>query len=60
MNKTIQELAIEAIEEACILEFARDKFDETHMLETAEGLSGVPYFMIKQVYERKGAWKLTL
>jgi len=24
------------------------------MLETAEGLSGVPYFMIKQVYERKG------
>ena len=54
MDKTVQELAIEAIEEACILEFARDNFDETHMLETAEGLSGVPYFMIKQVYERRG------
>ena len=53
MNKTVQELAIEAIEEACILEFARDKFDETHMLETAEGLSGVPYFMIREIYERR-------
>ena len=53
MNKTIRELALEAIEEACILEFARDNFDETHMLETAEGLSGVPYFMLKQVYEKR-------
>jgi len=53
VNKTIQELAIEAIEEACILEFARDEFNEMHMLETAEGLSGVPYFMIKEIYERR-------
>ena len=53
MHKSVQELALEAIEEACILEFARDNFDETHMLETAEGLSGVPYFMIKEIYERR-------
>jgi len=52
MHKSVQELALEAIEEACILEFARDDFDVTHMLETAEGLCGVPYFMLKQVYER--------
>ena len=53
MHKSVQELALEAIEEACILEFARDEFNEMHMLETAEGLSGVPYFMIKEIYERR-------
>ena len=39
MEKTIKDMAVEAI-------------DETRMLETAELLSGVPYFMVKDVYER--------
>jgi len=52
MEKTVKELAIEAIEEARILESGREEFSETHMLETAELLSGVPYFMVKDVYER--------
>ena len=52
MEKTVKELAIEAIEEARILESGCEEFSETHMLETAELLSGVPYFMVKDVYER--------
>jgi hypothetical protein len=52
LEKTVKELAIEAIEEARILESSREEFSETHMLETAELLSGVPYFMVKDVYER--------
>ena len=52
MGKTVEELAIEAIEEARILESAREVYDESHMLETAELLSGVPYFMVKDVYKR--------
>jgi len=52
MEKTIKAIATEAIEEACILESGREEFDEIHMLETAELLSGVPYFMVKDIYER--------
>lgn len=52
MEKTVKELATEAIDEARILESGREEFSETHMLETAELLSGVPYFMVKDVYER--------
>ena len=52
MDKTVQELAIDAIKEAHILEYAREYYDETHMLEIAESLCGVPYFMVKEVYDR--------
>jgi hypothetical protein len=52
LEKTVKELATEAIDEARILESGREEFSETRMLETAELLSGVPYFMVKDVYER--------
>ena len=52
MKMTIKDMAIEAIDEARILESGREEFSDTRMLETAELLSGVPYFMVKDVYER--------
>tara|TARA_B110000902_G_C14107824_1_gene513145 strand:- start:105 stop:272 length:168 start_codon:yes stop_codon:yes gene_type:complete len=52
MKMTIKDMAVEAIDEARILESGREEFIETRMLETAELLSGVPYFMVKDVYER--------
>lgn len=51
-NLTVKETAIEAIREASILEFANNSFDEVHMLETAELLSGVPFFLIEEVYQK--------
>lgn len=51
-TNTVKETAIEAIREASILEFATSSFDETHMLETAELLSGVPFFLIQEVYQK--------
>jgi hypothetical protein len=52
MNKTVKEIAVEAIDEAKVLEFGCEEYNESHMLETAERLSGLPYFMVKEVYER--------
>jgi hypothetical protein len=51
-DKTVFELASEAIEEAKILEGAFDVFDVNNMLLTAESLSDIPYFMVKEVYDR--------
>lgn len=51
-DKTVFELASEAIEEAKILESAFDVFNVNNMLLTAESLSNVPYFMVKEVYDR--------
>ena len=50
MNKTIEELIQEALEEAAILEGALEEFDEEHMLYTAMKLSGVSYPLVEEYY----------
>jgi hypothetical protein len=49
-EKTVYELIIEAIEEAKILECAREEYEEDHMLYIAQRLSGAPYSFIEDVY----------
>jgi hypothetical protein len=43
MEKTLEELIVEALEEAKILECARDKYEEDNVMLTAMRLSGAPY-----------------
>lgn len=50
-NMTVRELALEALNEAQVLESAKESFDLHRMLYIAECLSGVPYFLVKQVYD---------
>lgn len=50
MAKTLQELIEEALEEAKILECARDRYDEDHLLYVAQRLSGAPYSFIEKVH----------
>jgi len=50
MTKTLYEEIVEAIEEAKILECAREEFDKDHMLFVAQKLSGAPFSFIEQVY----------
>ena len=49
-TKTLRELIEEAIFEAKILEYAREKFDVDNMLLTVMRLSGAPYSFIQRVY----------
>jgi hypothetical protein len=49
MEKTLEELIVEALEEAKILECARDNYEEDNVLLTAMRLSGAPYSFIEQV-----------
>lgn len=53
MAKTLQEVIEEALEEAKILECARETYDEDHVLYVAQRLSGAPYSFIEQVYGQK-------
>lgn len=41
---------VEAIEEAKILECARDVYEENHMLFIAQKLSGAPFSFVRQTY----------
>jgi hypothetical protein len=50
MKMTVREEIIEAIEEAKILECARDIYEENHMLFIAQKLSGAPFSFVKEVY----------
>jgi hypothetical protein len=49
MEKTLKELILEALEEAKILECARDNYEEDNVMLTAMRLSGAPYSFIEQV-----------
>ena len=49
MEKTLEELIVEALEEAKILECARDKYEEDNVMLTAMRLSGAPYSFVKKV-----------
>jgi hypothetical protein len=51
-NKTLFNLIIEALEEAYILENAREKYDNDNFLLTAMRLSGAPYSFVKLVAEK--------
>ena len=48
-TQTLKELIIETVEEARILECAREKYDEDNVLLTAMRLSGAPFSFIKEV-----------
>lgn len=48
-SQTLKELILEAVEEARILECARDSYDEDNVLLTAMRLSGAPFSFIKEV-----------
>lgn len=49
-NKTLYELIMESLEEAKILECAREEYEEDHMLYIAQRLSGAPFSFVEQVY----------
>ena len=53
MEKTLENLIVEALEEARILECAREEYDEDHMKYVAQRLSGAPYSFIESVYETR-------
>ena len=58
---TLKEEIEEAIDEAKILECARDTYDESHMLFTAMKLSGAPFSFVEQVFrESKNAFARSL
>lgn len=48
---TLKEEIQEAIDEAKILECAREVYDENHMLLVAMRLSGAPFNFIEEVYK---------
>lgn len=52
-NKTVKTLIEEALEEAHILEQARDVYDQDHMLYIAQRLSGAPHSFVEEVYNMK-------
>jgi hypothetical protein len=49
MEKTLENQILEALEEARILEWARDKYDEKNVINTAMRLSGAPYSFVERV-----------
>jgi hypothetical protein len=52
MEKTVQELIVEALEEARILECALDEYDEDHVLYVAQCLSGAPYSFVEKIHSQ--------
>ena len=48
-SQTLKEIILEAVEEARILECARESYDEENMILTAMRLSGAPFSFIKEV-----------
>ena len=52
-NQTLKELILEAVEEARILECARESYDEDNVMLTAMRLSGVPFSFVKEVINFK-------
>lgn len=46
---TVRETIKEALEEAIILECAREEFDRDNMILTAMRLSGAPFSFVEQV-----------
>lgn len=54
-NKILIEVIKEAIEEAKIMECARDTYDEDHILYVAQRLSGAPFSFVNQVFYQKVA-----
>lgn len=51
----VRETIVEAINEAVIMECARDRFEESNMLTTAMRLSGAPFSLVEFVYNEKKA-----
>lgn len=49
-NKSVYELIVEALEEANILECARDQYEQEHMLYVAQRLSGAPFSFVQGVF----------
>lgn len=50
MEKSVMEIIQEALEEAKILECARDEYEEDHMLYIAQILSGAPFSFVEKVH----------
>lgn len=50
-SETLFDLIKEAIDEAKILECARDNYEEDHVLYVAQRLSGAPFSFIEEVYQ---------
>jgi len=57
-QRDVYQLIEEALNEAMILESAHDKYDESHMLKTAQRLSGAPFVSVQSVFmEKRGFTK---
>ena len=57
MEQTVEQMAMDAIREAQIMEYGQSEFSNDHMLHVAEKLSGVPYCWIKEVYTKRFSYK---
>jgi hypothetical protein len=52
MGKSLQELIVEAIEEARILECARETYDTNNVILTAQRLSGASFSFTNEIYKK--------
>lgn len=52
-RETLEELILEALDEAFILECGRGKFSEENMLYVAQRLSGAPFSYVEELYLKK-------
>lgn len=53
VEMTLEELIKDSLEEANMLEYGYNRFDEERMLLTAMRLSGAPYSFVLQVYNQR-------
>ena len=52
-QRNVYQLIEEALNEAMILESAHDRYDESHMLKTAQRLSGADFTSVQEVFMQK-------
>mgnify|MGYP006932105633 CR=1 FL=1 len=49
-NLSVYELITDALDEANILECARDTYEREHMLYVAQRLSGAPFSFVQEIF----------
>lgn len=54
---TLEQNIRDAIQEAMILETARDSFDRENVIYTAQRLSGAPYSFVKEIFSEMRGYK---
>ena len=52
-KQTLENLIVDALEEARMLEMGHEDYDEEHMLFNAMRLSGAPFSFVEDVYSKQ-------